>query len=133
MYVEIWPVGRRKNTYAAAGTYTITLTITDSCGSSTTTQTVTVTDPPVSVIENDGHLMFSLFPNPTTSSTTIETKGYKGTYDIQLFNMIGQTVMVANSIPAGKYNLERGNIKNGVYFMKIRTGNEELVQKVVFE
>jgi hypothetical protein len=47
--------------------------------------------------------------------------------------MIGQTVLEANSIPAGKYNLERGNIKNGVYFMKIRTENEEIVQKVIFE
>ena len=120
------------HSYAAAGTYTITLTVTDSCGTDQDAETITATDPPVSIFENSS-LSVSLYPNPASTSTTIETKGYKGAYDIQLFNMIGQTVLEANSIPTGKYNLERGNIKNGVYFMKIRTENEEIVQKVIFE
>ena len=119
------------NTYAAAGTYTITMIVMDSCGTDTASGSVTIAD--TTGILSPELAMIKVYPNPASVSVTIETGNFGGTMDVELYDVIGKVMRIEENIPAGKYMLEKGELKNGLYLLKIRTENGELVKRIVFE
>ncbi len=114
------------NTYAANGTYTVTLIVYNSCGSDTATQTVDVTS--VGVLTNNVNNI-TIYPNPAKTNITIQTNGLKvNTYDI--YDVYGQIVM-QNNVNTNVVNIDVKNLKKGIYFIKLNTDNESVINKFV--
>jgi hypothetical protein len=103
----------------------------DSCGTDTASGSVTIAD--TTGILNPELAMIKIYPNPASVSVTIETGDFGGTMDVELYDVIGKTMRIEENIPAGKYMLEKGELKNGLYLLKIRTENGELVKRIIFE
>jgi PKD repeat protein len=119
------------NTYAAAGTYTITMIVMDSCGTDTASGDVTIAD--TTGILSPELATIKIYPNPASVSVTIETGDFGGTMDVELYDVIGKVMRIEENIPAGIYKLERGELKNGLYLLKVRTENGELLRRIIFE
>jgi hypothetical protein len=83
---------------------------------------------------------FSLVPNPCAGPLTISYQVKQaGRVSIELFDATGRkaATLVDHSMPAGNYRLSIGNlhssfvIPQGVYFLKLRTGNEIYCSKLL--
>ncbi len=67
--------------------------------------------------ENTGKHIFSIFPNPFISSTTIQTKGILKNAALTICNSYGQTVKQVNNISGQTCSLYRDNLPRGLYFI----------------
>jgi plastocyanin len=81
--------------------------------------------PPVFVCEYTG---FDMFPNPASSSVTIQANLATGKeHSLKIFNILGNCICQEANIPYNyKFNL--AGIPDGVYILEVRSG-EALVQK----
>ena len=84
----------------------------------------------VNTIENEDEIM--LFPNPTTNNQfsviineTID--------NIQLFNMLGQTIPILVSGNESNFTVKPHAIISGIYFIKVKTNDKIICKKVIFE
>lgn len=70
----------------------------------------------------------SVFPNPTTSTITIETDKTDCFYELK--NMLGQTVFTSKF--SNKINIDLSNFDNGIYFVRVmdEKGNS-VVKKII--
>ena len=66
-------------------------------------------------------------PNPTTGLVNLAVPS--GEYDVRVVNSYGKTVLVENKKGASSINL--APFSSGVYFVMIRFGDRQLVQKVI--
>jgi hypothetical protein len=69
--------------------------------------------------ENSKKDMFSIFPNPCNSSTTIQTIGNLNNATLTICNLFGQTLMQVNNISGQTFSLSRDNLPNGLYFIRL--------------
>ncbi len=82
---------------------------------------------------------FTVFPNPFTSSSTLQIQLAKATTaQITLVNMMGQTVqniLPPQSIDAGQhqYTINRNNLAAGIYLLEIKTDEETVHRQVVIQ
>ena len=80
---------------------------------------------------NREKLQFSLFPNPTESTTQLQfNMPVRGNVDIEVYNTLGQKVStVFSGIALGQQNLEiNGNqLNDGLYFVRMNINNGEKV------
>lgn len=76
----------------------------------------------------------TISPNPTQDIVTIDLQ-LLGTHDLalQFFNGSGQVIktLVDNNTFGDQYQLNLANYPNGIYFVKIRIGEQQLTRKVV--
>ncbi len=70
---------------------------------------------------------FAIYPNPVNSTLNIE--GGNAMYSYVMYNGMGQ--MVANGTAAGNTQINVSDMTNGVYFLRITTGTQVRVEKVV--
>ena len=120
------------HTYAANGTYVITLIARTQCGfADTTFQQVGV----VSANEPSWLEHFSLAPNPTNSTFSVEMNGKpQTTMAFVLFNSIGQMASREElSFQSGRIQktFDLSQLPAGVYVLQIRSGNEVKNVRVV--
>jgi hypothetical protein len=130
------------HTYTTAAMYVICVTITDNCGDSATTclsdslyksaaSMIGVTVAPQHVTTaiasvNSGNIR--IYPVPANDNLVIENLSHQGHAD--LFDNEGRKVM--SEVVSEKYS--QINIKNlapGFYFMKIYSGNEIVLKKII--
>jgi Secretion system C-terminal sorting domain len=71
------------------------------------------------IIENTTNNIFSIFPNPFISSTTIKTIGNLKNATLTVYNAYGQTVKQINNISGHTIPLYRGNLSSGLYFIRL--------------
>ncbi len=121
------------HTYAASGNYTATL-IADYCNySDTTTQVINVIG--TTGINDNSNMenSISLYPNPFATATTIAYKNRVfNNATLTLFNAFGQSVKRLDNIQGPTIILQRNNLPNGLYFIRIMEGNKIiLTDKVV--
>lgn len=65
----------------------------------------------------------TVYPNPFSSSATIEVKSpVSGNYVLTVFNMMGEEIKSLQDA-AGKFELKKEELSEGVYFFVIRNGN----------
>lgn len=74
--------------------------------------------------ENASQNVFSLFPNPFISSTTIETMGNLKNATFTIYDSFGQTVMQVNNISGQTVTLSRESLPSGLYFLGLREENK---------
>ena len=79
----------------------------------------------MSLEENEAE--FVIYPNPVNSTLYIE--GGNAEYSYIMYNGMGQ--MVANGNGQGTMEINVSNMAKGVYFLRITTGTQARIEKVV--
>jgi hypothetical protein len=68
--------------------------------------------------------IFSIFPNPFISSTTIQTTGNLKNATLTIGNLYGQTLKQINNISGQTVSFSRDNLPSGLYFIKLTEENK---------
>lgn len=82
-------------------------------------------------------VIYPCYPNPFNSSTILQYYNPRLTkIKIDLYDIIGQFIlsMYDGYLPAGYYkqNIELNKLSAGIYFVVINTGNQRLVNKIIY-
>ncbi len=78
---------------------------------------------------SENEVEFSIYPNPVNSTLTIN--GGTAEYSYAMFNGMGQ--MVANGKAQGTEQINVSEMTKGVYFLRLTTGTQVRIEKVVVE
>ena len=78
---------------------------------------------------SENEVVFSIYPNPVNSTLTIN--GGAAEYSYAMFNGMGQ--MVANGKAQGTEQINVSEMTKGVYFLRLTTGTQVRIEKVVVE
>jgi hypothetical protein len=83
---------------------------------------------------NENYLTnFSIYPNPTTGSITIDLDEIKTNLEVTLTNNIGQVIFAKQFKSTNLINIDLNNLK-GIYFLQLETENGEIItRKIVKE
>ena len=71
----------------------------------------------------------SIYPNPVTN--TLNINGYNSEYSYAMYNGMGQTV--ANGTAEGAVQIDVNGMAKGIYILRLTTGTQMRVEKVVVE
>jgi hypothetical protein len=75
---------------------------------------------------------FSIFPNPFTSSATIQTSGNLSNASLTIFNAYGQTIKQMKNISGHTITFSRENLPSGLYFFQLTDENKIIaIEKVL--
>jgi hypothetical protein len=72
----------------------------------------------------------NLYPNPATKFVRIMTNVNEEA-ELQVTNMLGQTVLKKSYLDFGTQNLDVSSLSNGTYFVGIKTKNNTLTRKLI--
>jgi hypothetical protein len=77
-------------------------------------------------------ISFSVFPNPVTNNVTIDLpEGLSNNVDISIYNQMGQSFYNRTKPSDAKVEIYLGNLTDGIYFCKVKSGTSEKVQKII--
>ena len=79
--------------------------------------------------ENSNHSIFSIFPNPFISLTTIVTNANLKNASLTLHNSYGQTLKQVKNISGQSISLSRDNLPSGMYFICLSGENKIIAVK----
>ncbi|OWP86272.1 hypothetical protein BWK60_09720, partial [Flavobacterium covae] len=85
-----------------------------------TTNTATTTIAALANQDFEFETYFNLFPNPASSNVTIDTKSDIELYSVQVYNALGQLVLVVPNAKNVK-NVDVSGLTSGNYFIKINS------------
>jgi hypothetical protein len=77
-----------------------------------------------------GDIDFTVYPNPNDGNFTVEITGNTQAYIVEIFNVSGG-IMGKVDCNAGTVNINRSDLPSGIYYLKISTGNESAVKKLI--
>jgi hypothetical protein len=82
--------------------------------------------------ENTAKPIFSIFPNPFITSTTIQTIGNLKNATLTIYNSYGKTVKQVTNISGQTVSLSRDNLASGIYFIRLTEENKIItVEKLI--
>ena len=126
--------GATSATYDVNQTGNFSVLVTDTSACSALSNKVHV-DFCTAVSEKNQFSHSTLYPNPATSTTTLEFyTPASGNFEIKLFNAIGMEMMnEQKEFPAGvnDWKLETSKLTKGFYFLNVRTGEKTFVKRLV--
>ncbi len=73
----------------------------------------------------------SIYPNPFSESTLIIITDLQGDYNITLFDVTGQIVLSEKDLTQNTYELERGKLSKGIYFLEVEINESKVVKRLV--
>ncbi len=76
---------------------------------------------------------YTIYPNPFQEYTTIEIGDYQNTQRIELVDMFGRKVRILDQINGPTLTLQRGNLKSGLYLLKIVTATDTITLRVIIQ
>jgi hypothetical protein len=111
-------------------------------GFTVATPSTTVTAPPIfeqiicsnplTIEEQNKNLSISVFPNPTSGNINLQLNGEnKNELKISIYNAEGECVYSAEKIVGNNIEIANANLSDGIYFIRVSSGNEETNLKVV--
>ena len=109
------------------GTYEYGVIAADDNGALSVPTTIVVEVIITSVNENS--TAFEVYPNPV--SNTLYVKGVNAKYDYAVFNNVGQEMMRGNA--QGTLQINVSSLSKGVYFLRLTSGSQTNVQKIIVE
>lgn len=87
-------------------------------------------------ISNNGNLeeSFRLYPNPASEIINVELASSfsAGKTEISIFNQLGQKVYDGGTV-VQKTTIDTRELNNGIYFLRINSGKNSAVRKIVIE
>lgn len=105
-------------------TDTLLVTITDSLGCwHKDTAIVTCT---TGIAENNSETVFTISPNPFSSSTTFQTINFFSTTTLIVYNSFGQIVRQIDNLTGQKSIFHRSNLPSGLYFIRLMQDNKTI-------
>ena len=110
------------------GIYTYSIVATDGNGLYSTPEFLTVNVGIVGIEEMNVN-EFDIYPNPVNS--TLNINGGNTEYNYMMYNGMGQ--MVANGKAQGTEQINVNDMAKGIYFLRITTGTQVRVEKIVVE
>lgn len=83
-----------------------------------------------SVLSSDDFVLsqFSMYPNPTKKSVTIELKQGLEIQNINFYNNLGQLICTSKNL-----NVDTSNLTTGLYFLEIKTNKGKATKKLIIE
>jgi hypothetical protein len=75
-----------------------------------------------------------LYPNPTRGAVRLElTLSEVQDINLQVLNLVGQKILeqVERDVKQLSYSLDLSSLPNGVYFVRVRAGGEQVVKKLI--
>jgi photosystem II stability/assembly factor-like uncharacterized protein len=112
-------------TYTKTGTYSVQ--VSTACGRALS-DTINV-DLILSVEETLGEKI-QVFPNPADSYVRVESDRIKAIDSIEIMDIRGKHVY-STSIASSAYTIPTNSLSSGIYFIKIHTGSEIVIRKIV--
>ena len=116
------------NTPGQGGIYVIETDV-NGCIGDTITLAVTIFSS-TSINESQTQII-SIYPNPFTKSTIISITNNKSNYNLTLYDITGQKVWKEEDLSQSTYELERGTLSKGIYFLEIKTRESKWIKRVV--
>jgi uncharacterized delta-60 repeat protein len=78
----------------------------------------------------DNHVA-NVFPNPFSVCTTINLKNNVLNADVMVFDAFGNEVDLIKNVSGNEIQIERKNLKNGIYFVKIIENESTFTTKII--
>jgi len=76
---------------------------------------------------------WKVYPVPSKSSIEVQFENnYHTNFDVELFDLNGK-LLLSQSTTSNKMQIERNDLINGFYILKIKSGNFECFKKIIFE
>ena len=107
------------------GIYTYTVVATDGNGNYSTPASITVNVGTVGISESEDNI--SIYPNPV--SNILHIQGGSAEYSYEMFNGMGQMVATGNG--RGTMEINVNDLMKGVYFLRLTSGTQVRLEKVV--
>jgi hypothetical protein len=130
-YTFSWSNGNTTSnlTGLAAGSYSVTITDANGC---TKSQSFTISNT-TGVEEISSQNNIKLYPNPAQNNLNIVIENVQSNGNISIVDAIGKYVYSTSIEGKGKVftNVDLTNISNGVYFVRVNSGNSVSVQKLI--
>jgi photosystem II stability/assembly factor-like uncharacterized protein len=73
--------------------------------------------------------VISIFPNPFSTSTTLQTTINLKSATLSIYNALGQEIKTINNISGKQITLQRDNLPEGIYFIRLTEDNETIATK----
>jgi len=106
--------------YTTNGVYTVRLIVSNQCGSDTATTTVTISGLGTGNISLSNDEL-GLYPNPATTSITLNNKSALKMQSVTVLNSLGSVVMLKDGIAPKQETLDLGALPAGTYMVRIQT------------
>jgi len=74
---------------------------------------------------------FDIYPNPFSTHTTLQSDHNIQDGTLTIYNSLGEIVSQINNINGPSITIERSNLTNGLYFIRLTEGSQELMMKKV--
>lgn len=75
-----------------------------------------------------------VFPNPMSQTATVQLVDYDlKPFDLNVVNMMGQTVISQKDIRNEKVEFSREGLNSGIYFLEIRKDGQKITRKIIIE
>ena len=87
---------------------------------------------PVSTEEVLKNVELSMTPNPAETFITLKSAQEHPIQDVEVYDLSGQLMQAQYRVKTSQYELERGNLPNGMYIVKARFEDGVAAQKVIF-
>ena len=76
-------------------------------------------------------LDISVYPNPFTDKATV-TLPFESDVQLELSDALGRKIFSEN-VTGSSYELNRKNLSNGIYFLKIENNNQQIIKKIIIQ
>ncbi|MEJ6491919.1 MAG: T9SS type A sorting domain-containing protein [Flavobacteriales bacterium] len=109
------------------GTYTVTVTDANGCNTVLANNVLNV----VGLNDESLDLGLKIYPNPNSGTFTVNALNTSDKIDVQVFDLLGKKVLQLNQV--NTKTTVTLNERDGVYLVKIKSGNDIRVQKVILK
>lgn len=98
------------------------------------TNTINIQVSPCTTINEATDLgeLVKVYPNPASSKISVFNSGFINAATVELVDLTGKIIM-SSVLIGGNTELDLAEIKKGMYFIKIRSGEKEIVKKIIKE
>ncbi|MEI6764544.1 MAG: C25 family cysteine peptidase [Bacteroidota bacterium] len=122
------------HTYATDGAYTIKEVVYNGCGADSITQNIEINT--AGIKHNASSQNISIYPNPANGQVYVSVTSSDNAVEILLYDVTGKQVFARAETGvsldgATTHVLDVSRLRNGLYFMVIRTGETVMTKKLV--
>lgn len=118
--------------FPASGTYNVMLVASNFCGSDTSYLTVSTSV--TGIQELNAHTSISVYPNPTDGQfNLVVDAGQSANFSVEVTDLQGRVVYqqdLGQILGNQKQVINLADVASGIYLVKVKSGNEQVIQKL---